>query len=291
MKEKRLLISLGMFWLAFLGGVSAQEISHVGEASTQNSATKDSLALQEVVVKAARVINKVDGKLIFPSDVQKQNSHSGFSLLSKLALPNIRIDELGRTISAIDQRGSVQVRINGVKANMYDVQSLDVASVTSIDYINSPGVRYGKDIAYVIDIHTRRVAKGSSLGVDLSNALTTRYGRNDVYASLNRGKSQFKLYYEQSYADYQATQTHEDTQYQLNDGSEYRISRNTLNGKRKNYGHVLELKYNLADSASYVFQATFSTLLNNQPRTFGQRLLRESKLGGMSESALRSLSV
>ena len=221
MKEKRLLISLGMFWLAFLGEVSAQETASKAAIAQQEATSKDSIALQEVVVKAARVVNKVDGKLIFPSDVQKQNSHSGFSLLSKLALPNIRIDELGRTISAIDQRGSVQVRINGVIANMYDVQSLDVASVTSIDYINSPGVRYGKDIGYVIDIHTRRIAKGGSLGFDLSNALTTKNGRNDVYASLNRGKSQFNLYYEQSYADYQATQIHEEAQYLLNDGTEY----------------------------------------------------------------------
>lgn len=50
--------------------LSAQEIQKV---------SNDSIALQEVVVKAARVVNKEDGKLIFPSDIQKQRSFLVFA--------------------------------------------------------------------------------------------------------------------------------------------------------------------------------------------------------------------
>lgn len=65
-----------MLWaLISCAEISAQEIQKV---------SNDSIALQEVVVKAARVVNKEDGKLIFPSDIQKQRSFSGFSLLGKL---------------------------------------------------------------------------------------------------------------------------------------------------------------------------------------------------------------
>ena len=110
-----------MLWaLISCAEISAQEIQQV---------SNDSIALQEVVVKAARVVNKEDGKLIFPSDIQKQRSFSGFSLLGKLALPHIRVDEAGRSISATDHKGEVQVRINGILANMHDVQMLDVASI------------------------------------------------------------------------------------------------------------------------------------------------------------------
>ena len=70
-----------MMWaLISCAEIRAQEIQKV---------SNDSIALQEVVVKAARVVNKEDGKLIFPSDIQKQRSFSGFSLLGKLALPPI----------------------------------------------------------------------------------------------------------------------------------------------------------------------------------------------------------
>lgn len=207
-----------MLWaLISCAEIRAQEIQKVSNDSI--------IALQEVVVKAARVVNKEDGKLIFPSDIQKQRSFSGFSLLGKLALPHIRVDEAGRSISATDNKGEVQIRINGILANMHDVQMLDVASIMSVDYIDSPGVRYGKNIAYVIDIHTRRASSGGSLGFNLTNALTTKLGSNDVYASVNRGKSQLNILYEQTYVNNKASEYNEDAQYLLHDGSEYQISR------------------------------------------------------------------
>ncbi len=282
--ERKLFIVLMMCLMASCLEASAQVEKHDVVVNGQE-ATKDSVALDEVVVKAARVVNKVDGKLIFPSEVQKEHSHSGFSLLGSLMLPNIRVDEASHSIVAIDQRGSVQVRINGIIANQHEVQALDVSTVTSVDFINSPGVRYGRDVAYVIDIRTRRPSIGGSVGFDFTNALTTLCGTNDVYASLNRGKSQFHLFYEQSYTDYPASDVQEEAQYHLNDGTEYHISRNSLNGKTKSFGNVLEMKYGLADSASYVFQTTFSTSFNNQPRTFGEQVVTES---GGSESIAHS---
>ena len=257
----------------------------VAAQEKEQETAKDSVALDEVVVKAARVVNKADGKLIFPSEVQKEHSHSGFSLLGSLMLPNIRVDEASHSIAAIDQRGNVQVRINGIIANLHEVQALDVAAVTSVDFINNPGVRYGRDVAYVIDIRTRRPSVGGSVGFDFTNALTTLRGTNDVYASLHRGKSQFHLFYEQSYADHPASDVQEEAQYLLNDGTEYCISRNSLSGKTKNFGNNLELKYALADSASYVFQTTLSASFTNQPRTFAEQMVRES---GGSESIAHS---
>ena len=257
-----------MLWaLISCAEIRAQEIQKV---------SNDSIALQEVVVKAARVVNKEDGKLIFPSDIQKQRSFSGFSLLGKLALSHIRVDEAGRSISATDHKGEVQIRINGILANMHDVQMLDVASIMSVDYIDSPGVRYGKNIAYVIDIHTRRASSGGSLGFNLTNALTTKLGSNDVYASVNRGKSQLNILYEQTYVDNKASEYNEDAQYLLHDGSEYQISRKIMNGATQNYGNTLQLKYNLADSALYVFQTTLTTDFCNQPYTSNEMWFSES---------------
>ena len=75
MKKSKLLTAMVMLWaLISCVEIRAQEIQKV---------SNDSIALQEVVVKAARVVNKEDGKLIFPSDIQKQRSFSGFSLLGR----------------------------------------------------------------------------------------------------------------------------------------------------------------------------------------------------------------
>lgn len=260
------------------------------EADAQESSVKDSVALKEVVVKAARVVDKVDGQLVFPSEVQKQSSHSGFSLLNKLSLPNIRVDELAHTISAIDQRGAVQVRINGIIATVRDVQALDVASVSRIDYIDAPGVRYGKDIAYVIDIHTRRQNMGGSVGFDLTNALTAKTGMNDVFASVNRGNSQFRLFYELDYDDYRASDYREDAQYHLADGTVRSMSRQLQSGRVKDVGNVVEMKYSLADSASYVFQAAFASTFNNSPRTFSETLVKDASTENVAHSNDKSRS-
>ena len=54
-----------------------------------------------------------------------------------------------------------------------------------------------KNIAYVIDIHTLQgLHRVVVWACNLTNALTTKLGSNDVYASVNRGKSQLNILYE-----------------------------------------------------------------------------------------------
>ena len=127
---------------------------------------------------------------------------SGYSLLQQLTLPNIRVDEVGHSISAIDQRGSVQIRINGIIADKAEMLSLDPKSIRKIDFIDNPGVRYGDGIAYVIDITTRRADNGYTLGTSLTQALTTRDGDYTVYGKWNTGKSELSLNYSFGYRDF-----------------------------------------------------------------------------------------
>ena len=56
-----------------------------------------SVTLDEVTVKAAKVINNPDGMAIYPTEAQKKASNNGYSILEKLTLANIRIDnKIGR---------------------------------------------------------------------------------------------------------------------------------------------------------------------------------------------------
>lgn len=51
------------------------------------------LHLNDVVIKAARVIHKVDRDIILPSAKIKENSSNGYDLLRKLHLPNLKVNE------------------------------------------------------------------------------------------------------------------------------------------------------------------------------------------------------
>ena len=237
---------------------------------------KDTVTLSEVTVKGARVVKRIDGKTLLPTEVEKKHSATGYSLLQKLALPDIRINEMSRSVQSISNRGEVQIRINDVVANTNDLQAIDVSSVTAVDYVDNPGVRYGDGIAYVINIRTRRPTTGYAVGGQAMNTLTAASGFNNAYGSVNSGGSQFRVFYEQGYRDMKGSRTNETANYLLTDGTQYTISRNMLDNRSRTYSNTVELRYNLADSANYVFQATLSAALSNHPRTFSHRLITET---------------
>ena len=252
-----------------------------------NSETAKSVEMKEVTVEAARVTKKLDGMLIVPSDAQREAATDGYSLLGKLSLPRIRVDEVMRTIVPLTNNGSVQLRLNGTLASKEDLLSLDPKLVKNIDFIDNPGVRYGDGIGYVIDIRTKRNTTGYVLGADLSNAVTTLNGDNTVYAKLNHKNSELALTFNSSYNDHHGVRSFETADYTLNNGSHYLVSRNQTAGRSRRFGNQFEIKYSLADSATYVFQASLSTEGSNMPGNYADFVYRD----GTIEKSFRTINV
>ena len=200
------------------------------------------------------MIHKPDGQTIYPTEVQKKASHSGYSILQKLSLPNIRVDEASHSLSAIDGRGSIQLRINGIIVGREEMLSLSPERIGRIDFIDNPGVRYGEGIAYVINILTLRNDSGYTVGADLMQALTAKSGNDLLYGKWNAGKSELSLSYNFGYKDLEGNRMNETAHYLLTDGSTHTIGRNDIASRSRSLSNDLQLKYNLADSANYVFQ-------------------------------------
>ena len=131
-------------------------------ASLATSAQKE-VELQEVTVQGSKVVQRVDGQTIYPTRQQLESSTNGYSLLSKLTLPHLRVDPVMHTITALSNIGSVQVRINDIVASKEDLLALDMKAVKHIDYIDNPGVRYGEGIAYVVNIIVKKPVSGQRL--------------------------------------------------------------------------------------------------------------------------------
>ncbi|MBF1424056.1 MAG: hypothetical protein HXN40_10845, partial [Prevotella histicola] len=252
-----------------------------------NNETAKSVEMKEVTVEAARVTKKLDGMLIVPSDAQREAATDGYSLLGKLSLPRIRVDEVMRTIVPLTNNGSVQLRLNGTLASKEDLLALDPKLVKNIDFIDNPGVRYGDGIGYVIDIRTKRNTTGYVLGADLSNAVTTLNGDNTVYAKLNHKNSELALTFNSSYNDHRGFRSSETADYTLNNGSHYLVSRNQTAGRSRRFGNQFEIKYSLADSATYVFQASLSTEGSNTPGNYADFVYRD----GTIEKSYRTIDV
>ena len=257
---KRINILLVLFVYALVG-------------SAQNE-TK-TIELGEVEIKAAKVIHKPDGQIIYPTETQKNASHSGYSILQKLSLPNIRVDEVSQSLSAIDGRGSIQLRINGIIVGREEMLALSPGSISRIDFIDNPGVRYGEGIAYVINILTRRADSGYTVGIDLTQALTVKSGNDLIYGKWNAGNSELSLSYNFGYKDFKGNRTYETAHYLLTDGSTHTIERNDLASRSRNFNNGLQLKYNLADSADYVFQASLKADFSHIPNNYNRKRIIE----------------
>ena len=253
----------------------------------ENGEKAKSVVMKEVTVEAARVTKKVDGLLIIPSAAQREASTDGYSLLAKLSLPRLRVDEVMRTVTPLMNDGSVQIRLNGTLASKEDLLSLDPKLVKNIDFIDNPGVRYGEGIGYVIDIQTRRNTTGYVLGADLSNAVTTLNGGNTLYAKYNHKNSELALTFTSLYKDQHGFRSSEVADYTLNNGSHYLVSRNQTDGRSRRFGNQFEIKYSLADSATYVFQADLSVGGGNTPGNYADFVYRD----GTIEKSFRTIDV
>ena len=246
--------------------------------------------LQEVEVKAAKVIHKPDGQTIYPTEVQKKASHSGYSILQKLSLPNIRVDEASHSLSAIDGRGSIQLRINGIIVGWEEMLSLSPERISRIDFIDNPGVRYGEGIAYVINILTRRNDSGYTVGADLTQALTAKTGNDLLYGKWNTGNSELSLSYQFEYKDFEGNRMNETAHYLLANGSTRTIERNDIASRSRSLNNDLQLKYNLADSANYVFQASLKADFSHIPHNYNRKQIVDGGERYLATQSNRSLS-
>ncbi len=227
-----------------------------------------SITLDEVTVRASKVVNKPDGMVIYPTDSQRQASTNGYSFLEKLTLPNLRVDNINHTISAIDNRGGVQLRINGIIVDKPEMTALDPKDILRVDFIDKPGVRYGESIAYVINIITRRNDSGYSVGTDITSAITTIQGDGMVYGKWNKGKNEWSVSYDMNGSKSKGSKTLQTANYTLTDGSIYTIERNDVETLRKYISHNAKLTYNWADSTATVFQTSLSGALNKTPDNY-----------------------
>ena len=236
-------------------------------ASTASFAqnNESSTALDEITIQGDRVIKTVHGQTIYPTATQKAASFNGYDFLQKLALPNLRVNDVTHTITAIDARGYVQVRINGILVSKLEMLSLKPEKISKIEFIDTPGVRYGDDVAYVINIITKRDDQGYTLLMDATPTLTSRNGNGIASMKYSHKKSELSLSYNYMGARSKGSSMHEVANYTLNNGDIYTIERHDKSSLWQMRGHDIKLTYNITDSTTQVFQVSLSESIYKMP--------------------------
>ena len=252
-----------------------------GDKGNDGTAASDTVSLKEVVVKGERVMNHDNTLRLLPTQEQKEASTTGYGLLSRLALPNVTVDEVAKSITVPPTLGTIQIRVNDIVADRHDLTALDPKDVRYVDFIKNPGVRYGQGVTFVVNIVTNKHRRGYTVGAELMQTLTTERTGGEAFAKFNSGKSELGVHYSFGFSDMKELEYEEKAEYIMPDNSTYAISRTDNGWRRRNVSHDLQLQYSLADSSRYTLQATLGGTLSRVPRDTRTRTETQD---GMSEA-------
>ena len=235
----------------------------------QTGFPNDSVQLEEVVIKGARVVTRTDGKLIFPSEEMTKSASSGYTLLKMLPLPNVKVDDINETISAANSlMGNVQVRINDVEATIADIQSMQPKEVEKVELIDRPGVRYGENVGIVLNIITRKVTTGYVVGASGTLVPKAEMVKGNAYTKNNSGNNELSLNYSGYYRHSNGMNEVEHTEYLMADNKCSKVERNTNDIINRNTMHDIQARYSWINADSSAFLTTLSTSIDNNPRDF-----------------------
>ena len=221
------------------------------------------------MIKGARVVNRTDGKLIFPSEEMTKSASSGYTLLKMLPLPNVKVDDINETISAANSLiGNVQVRINDVEATTADIQSMQPKEVEKVELIDRPGVRYGENVGIVLNIITRKVTSGYVVGASGTLVPKTDMVKGNAYTKNNSGNNELSLNYSGYYRHSNGMNEVEHAEYLMADNKYSKVERNTNDIINRNTMHDIQARYSCINADGSAFLTTLSTSIDNNPRDF-----------------------
>lgn len=231
---------------ADLGNIQMDSVSH---------------QLKEVVVEAAKVIRTLDKQVVLPTKFQIKASIDGLDLLKTMQLSRLHIDPINNTISSSAQ-GEVQVRINGAKVNIQQVQALRPENIQSVDYHDNPGMQFGQGVACVIDYITKRPISGGELSFNGKNSPFDVWGQNQISGSYNKGKSQFGAFVWGMYDDLHQWREDKET-FNYNDGTSFTRVEDGHPDKVTETNLYTNLYYNYKEGDKWFLNVAFNLSTGN----------------------------
>ena len=227
----------------------------------------ESKQLNDVTVIANNVIQKADRQIIIPNLLQQKTSSNGLSLLQHLQLSRISVNTLDSKVTTT-MGDAVELRINGVKAEIQEVKALLPADVLRIEYHDNPGLRYG-NVAAVIDIILKEKKNGGSISGEFMNTINP-LGIGDYQLSGNYhvGKSNFKASVNWNRRDVNWLRENMEAFHATTPSiSNYEIGQKT----KARYDNInLSIGYDYINSGN-ILSVTFRDLYNNTPHAVSDR--------------------
>lgn len=150
--------------------------------------------LQEFVVKGATTYIKNGVLNVIPNERQKEDAYNGTDLLSRLALPMLKIDPVSNAISYAGS-GNVAFYINGRPASDADIQAMKTTDVIRVEYMDYPtDPRFNHD-AHVVNFVMQKYIYGGYTRLSASESCRYLNSTANIYSKFEINNFSLDVYF------------------------------------------------------------------------------------------------
>ena len=214
----------------------------------------DATTLSEVQVISNATVDSRGRTIIFPSASELKASSTALSLFQKLPLAGLDANPVNRTLSV--DKGTPVILINGVPSTIDDFNALQPKDIAKIEFSRITPARYADSgNTGLISITLKQRSDGGQVYAWGRSALTTAFVDGNIRASYHQGPSQFTMFYNPSWRNYQKVY---DNIIESYIGSDFSVKLEEHDRNPFNYHlHNMGLKYDYSPNAGTLFSATF----------------------------------
>lgn len=245
----------------------------------------DIKTLEAVTVTAAAATMRNGRTIVYPSAQEASASASSVELFQKLPLPGLTADPINRLLSV--DGGSPMILIDGVPSAMSDINALKAKDIERVEYSRITPARYAdKGYKGLLQITLKHRNDGGSIELWARSATATAFVDDYVNATYHQGPSQFKLYFYNSWRNYQRVYDNTTQSYV---GDDFRVDLESHDRNPFNYViNQLQLGYTYRPDSKTLFSAKLSGGINPS----GRRYIADTKdsYAGDYESTSKSAS-
>ena len=216
--------------------------------------------LNEVTVTTNQVIHSKGRTIVYPSASEVKASSTSIELFQKLPLAGLTVNPIFRTMSV--DGGSPDILINGRPASMNEVNTLAPKDIEKIEFSRFTPARYAdKGGNGFIDITLKKRDDGGNVYAYARSAVNTAFVDGNIRGSYHQGPSQFSLFYNPSWRNYQSVYDFKTESYISPD---FRVNLRSHDRAPFNYlTNQMQLKYDYSPSLNTLFSATFYATPNS----------------------------
>ncbi|MCR1853660.1 carboxypeptidase-like regulatory domain-containing protein [Parabacteroides distasonis] len=206
----------------------------------------------EVQIIASQQVQELDRMIVYPDRIQVKQSATPLDLLANMMLPGLDVNTVERTATALDK--AVEFRINGRKVNVKDVDALTASNIQKVEYIDNPGLEYGKGAGAVVNYITKEPITGFSTSGSLLNAVWVGFGNDFLNMRWNHKRSEIGVSYNTMFRKYKKRSNDQTNRYFFPDQTEILREYMGENTPFKSQEHNLNISYSLMKEKDYLLK-------------------------------------